>query len=250
MEILNEKIDVVYKLGYTCDWGDFDELRYSIRSVEQNFKNLDKIYIVGHRPRWIQNIVHIHALDPYKTNKDGNISCKLMLASIHKDISSHFINISDDQYIMNETTTEDFKHPIIDNSHIQFVPGAKLNRWQQRLKRTVDVLKSNGFNHDCYEAHTPYLLNSADFMSTLMKYDYGVDIGYCGNTLYFNTIRAKGRMKTNRDLARIASSFEYDVLRAKVGHVKFLNHTKKGLNDQLKKILQEKFPNPSKYEMF
>jgi len=244
------KTDVVYKIGVTADWGDFNELRYSIRSVEQNFKDLDKIYIVGHRPRWLQNIVHIDAKDPYRTNKDGNLINKLIMASVHPDISDKFINISDDQYMMNPVTTEDLQHPIIDNSHIQFIPGAKLNRWQSRLKRTVEVLKRNGFNHDCYEAHSPYLLDSKDFMSTLMQYDYGVDIGYCGNTLYFNTIRAKGRMKTNFDLVRINKPLELDVLKGKLGHSKFLNHTNKGLNDNLKKILQEKFPNPSGYEIF
>ncbi len=244
------KTDVVYKLGVTADWGDFNELRYSIRSVEQNFKDLRNIYIVGHRPRWLQNIIHIDVKDPYRTNKDANLINKLIIASMHPDISKQFVNISDDQYIINPVTTEDLRHPIIDNSHIQFIPGAKLNRWQSRLKRTVDVLKTNGFNHDCYEAHSPYLLDSSNFMSTLMQYDYGVDIGYCGNTLYFNSIRAKGRMKTILDLVRINCPLEADVLRGKLSHPKFLNHTNKGLNDNLKKILQEKFPNPSKYETF
>lgn len=243
-------IDVVYKLGYNCEWGDFEELRYSLRSLEKNFKDLGKVYVVGYRPRWLHNIIHIHALDPYKTNKDGNLVNKLILASVHKEITPQFINISDDQYFLSPTTVEEMKYPIIDNSHIQFIPNAPLNRWQQRLKRTISVLKERGFTHDCYEAHTPYLIDSSNYMSTLMQYDYGVDLGYCGNTLYFNTLKKPGRVITKRDLARITSSFDYDILQSKLIGVKFLNHTNKGLNDSLKKILKEKFPEPSKFEIF
>lgn len=243
-------IDVVYKLGYNCEWGDFEELRYSIRSVEQNFKDLGKIYIVGYRPRWIQNIIHIHALDGYKQNKDANLINKLTLASVHPDISDQFINISDDQYFMNTTTVDELQYPLIDNSHIQFIPGAPLNRWQQRLKRTINVLNENKLKHDCYEAHTPYLLNKKDYMQTVFKYDYGHDIGYCGNTLYFNTINAKGRVITKKDLYRVTSAYMYEDLKNKLACVKFLNHTNKGLNEHLKKIIQEKFPRPSRFEMF
>jgi len=244
------KVDVVYKIGLTADWGDFNELRYSLRSVEQNFKDLGKIYIVGHKPNWVQNVIHIHAKDPYRTNKDGNLINKMIMASVHPDITPQFINISDDQYMINEVSAEDMKYPLIDNSHIQFVPGAKLNRWQQRLKRTVEVLKKNDFNHDCYESHAPYLLDSSNYMKTLMQYDYGVDIGYCGNTLYFNSIRAKGRVKTNRDLVRIQKPMTRDAIMSKLSYAKFLNHTNKGMNDDLGKILKERFPKQSKYETF
>ena len=125
-----------------------------------------------------------------------------------------------------------------------------MNRWQQRLKRTVDILKSNNLRFDCYEGHIPYLLCSKDYMGTLMKYDYGVDIGYCGNTLYFNTVGVQGRMKTSKDLIRITTDWDYDKLMREIGKVKFLNHTSKALTENLKRILKEKFPNSSKFEMF
>lgn len=244
------KVDVVYKIGATADWPEFQELKYSLRSVEKNFESLRNVYIVGNKPQWLQNVIHIPAKDPYRTNKDGNLINKMIMASVHPDISEFFVNISDDQYFMNPVKAEDMMHPIIDNSHIQFVPNSKLNRWQSRLKRTVDILKKNGFKHNCYEAHCPYLLDSKNYMKTLMQYDYGVDIGYCGNTLYFNTINAPGRVKTNRDMLRVTKPMTRDEIMSKLAFVRFMNNTKKGLTDTFKQILQEKFPNPSKFEMF
>lgn len=243
-------IDVVYKLGEKCEWGEFEELRYSLRSVEQNFKDLGKVYIVGYRPRWLQNIIHIPAMDPYKTNKDGNLINKMVLAAAHPDITDYFINISDDQYIMKPVIGAEFKHPLIDNSHITFVPGQRLNRWQERLKRSIDELKKRGLKFDCYEAHVPYLLCKHDYIGTVMQYPYGFETGMCGNTLYFNTIRAQGRMKTSKDLVRIKSDWDYNKMLLEINKVRFLNHTSAALTDDLKRILKEKFPNPSKFEMF
>ena len=73
------KIDVVYKLGLNPDWGNYEELRHSLRSL-CNFENLGNVFIVGQKPDWIQEVIHIPALDSYKRNKDANLINKLILA--------------------------------------------------------------------------------------------------------------------------------------------------------------------------
>lgn len=80
-------IDVVYKLGNGSRFDDA-ELRYSLRSLS-NFRDLGKIYVVGKKPAWIKNVIHIPAGDPYKSNKDANIINKIILAATHSDITAN-----------------------------------------------------------------------------------------------------------------------------------------------------------------
>ena len=70
------KFDVVYFLGSESanqDW----ELRYSLRSIARNFLDLRKVFIVGHKPRWLTGVEHLAVPDRYTNNKDANLIDKL-----------------------------------------------------------------------------------------------------------------------------------------------------------------------------
>jgi hypothetical protein len=73
------KIDVVYTLGTESSWQD-NELRYSLRSLERNFPDLGRVWIVGHKPAWLTGVVHIPMADVHKQNKDANLIDKILAA--------------------------------------------------------------------------------------------------------------------------------------------------------------------------
>jgi hypothetical protein len=60
-------IDVVYPLGTGSVWQD-NELRYSLRSLEKNFPDLGRVYVVGHKPDWLGNVEHIPFGDSQSPN--------------------------------------------------------------------------------------------------------------------------------------------------------------------------------------
>jgi hypothetical protein len=239
------KIDVVYKLGLNPDWGNYEELRYSLRSL-CNFENLGNVFIVGQKPDWIQEVIHIPALDPYKRNKDANLINKLILACSNPLLSERFINMSDDMFFLKKTNLNDLQIPLVDNFHLDF-EKPQLNKWQTRLKRTIEVLKDRGIkNPNCFEAHTPYLLYKA-YIDILMQFDYGNDIGYCGNTLFFNTIKSDFRYCTKSDLIRLDKPYSLQQLQQ--SEARYMNITNRGLNQDVKTFLQNKFNAPCKYEI-
>lgn len=243
-----EKIDVVYKLGTGCDWGDFDELRYSLRSLS-NFKDLGKVFIVGHDPFWTKNVIHIPSTDSYRSNKDGNLISKIILACTHEDLSEQFINFSDDQFLIEPVTKQDFEFPIIENKHIEFGSGKKINKWQRRLRRTIEALKEKGHRYDCYESHVPVMLNKSDYPTILFSYPYGEDIGMCGNTLYFNSKGIVGR-KNRVIMSRLDRKFSsQSELKRFIGKAKFLNVVGRHVNETFKQYLKNKFPKKSVYEI-
>jgi hypothetical protein len=242
-------IDVAYKLGSNSDWGNYEELRYSIRSLQKNFKNLGNIFIVGSSPDWACN-GYFHALnDPYRTNKDANLINKLIVAAKIPLISDYFLNMSDDYFLTKplEITDEtQLKVPYFDNS----VPQPKEerpNRWNKRLRRTFDHLDKLGLKSNCYEIHAPQLLNKKLFPDTVLRYPFGEDIGMCGNTLYFNTVEQKGEVLGKQ----VPENY--------VGRVKnktqkipknctWINTTPKGMGDNIKDYLQKEFSEKSDYE--
>ncbi len=240
------KIDVVYKLGHGSKYFD-EELKYSLRSLSY-FLDLGKVFIVGHRPNWITNIIYIPANDPYRNNKDANLINKLILACCHKDISDKFLNMSDDIIFLNNVNCDFFDIPIINNKHINFIPGQKLNRWHSRLKRTIDALKSSSLRFDCYEAHCPYLLDKSLFTKTMLRYDYGVDIGYCGNTLYYNTNHIIGKDEAFKYVCPVMNGITYEKIKNESKNKLFLNFNEKGFNEDMRKFLKEKFKEQSIYE--
>ena len=95
-------MDVLYVIGNSSQWGNHEELRYSIRSFQKHYKDLGKVFVVGHRPLWLQNVIHIPAEDPYAST-ETNIVSKILLGCI-SDISEDFIFSADDYILLQDVT--------------------------------------------------------------------------------------------------------------------------------------------------
>jgi hypothetical protein len=241
------KIDVVYKLGNRTKDNDL-ELRYSLRSLS-NFKDLGKVYIVGCKPDWVQNVNFISCQDCFCTNKDANLINKLILATQEPGISQEFLNFSDDQVLLKECTYEDFIIPFYDNSLINWKQDQKLSRWKTRLKNTVRALSERGLPTNCYETHIPTLINIYNYTKTVFQYNYPEGQGMCGNTLYFNTIKKEGKIVPDNYLAKIEGALlDIKVLESLCDGRLHLSYAEMATNDILYLYLSNRFPDKSKFE--
>lgn len=241
------KIDVVYKLGVGSKYNDL-ELKYSLRSLS-NFKDLGKVYIIGHKPNWIKNVIHFPLQDVFTANKDANLINKLILATQDKDLSRTFLNFSDDQLLMKECSLKDFQIPYYDNTLINFQPDQKLGRWKTRLKNTIRALQERGFSANCYEAHIPVLIIKDLFIQTVFQYPYPEGQGMCGNTLYFNSIGEQGKQLPQGHACRIEGLIEdYNTLKTLCEGRLHFNYAEASINANLFLFLQNNFPNKSIYE--
>lgn len=70
-------MDVVIPLGSGSRWQD-NELRFCLRAVEKHLKGYDRIYIVGRKPDWIQNIEFIPYVEAH--TRERNIMEKVRRA--------------------------------------------------------------------------------------------------------------------------------------------------------------------------
>jgi len=95
-----EKIDLVYILGTGSRWND-NEIRYSLRSVQNYFPAVGKVFIIGECPEWATNVIHIKVPDKYD-NKLLNARAKYLAAATNPQISKNFVLMNDDFFILRE----------------------------------------------------------------------------------------------------------------------------------------------------
>lgn len=247
---MNDPIDVVIPLGTGSEWKDHQEVKYCLRSLEQNLIGLRNVYIVGYLPPWCTNVIHLHAHDPLPKNKDGNIINKVLLACQDDNLSDQFLRISDDQLILKPTTADNLRADHAGD--LSKMPHWMNSKWFRRLKRTYQYLLDNNYPTYNYDIHIPFMVDKKKFVEVWNSVDFESDIGYCINTLFFNIIfcNANNKCYIWDEKCTIEKQFYdqgqiYEMLQDK----RFLGYGVRGLNDTLKIVIKQLFPNKSKYEL-
>lgn len=173
-------MDIVYPIAKISQWGNFNELRFSLRSIEKHVPH-GRIFIIGHCPDWVTNISHIPHVDSYVT-KDSNIISKV-LRVCYEDIAPQFIRLSDDQFFLSP-----FKEAYYYNGDLNYSKDRSDKQWIKRCFNTKDVLLSEKkpiYNYDC---HVPQIIDKKKYVDVMLQSTFGQGVGLLVNSYYFNSI--------------------------------------------------------------
>lgn len=154
------------------------ELKYSLRSLK-NLKH-DRVFIVWHKPYWVQNVIHIPAEDPYKI-KSLNALHKITIACKDERISEDFILMNDDFYILKPTEIKYYQRwKIIDHLEYRKQKEQENSIYCKNLKKTLELFP------DWYDfsLHLPIIYNKSKFLDLFNHYD--MKQGYLLRNLYCN----------------------------------------------------------------
>lgn len=242
------KYDVVVPLGVGSKW-DNNELRYLLRSFEKHFSDLGKVFVVGHCPDWLINVIHIPFEDRFVRNKDANLIAKVLCACEHPELTELFIRCSDDQLLLKNVCLEDFRAKY--GKNLSEYDWKSVNRWRMRLKNVFQVLSSERKTTYHYDYHYPMLFDKKTFKEVMNSYEWaedGAGKGFSINSLYFNNV-----IKLHEKLGNEKATIEYNVgsvdkIRKIVGESKFLGYNDNGLDKELKSFIQDSLPFASKFE--
>jgi len=182
-------MDIVIPLALN---GLYEELRYTLRSIAANARDLGRIFIVTERlPSWIQNVEHVHAKDIYPANKDANLIRKVLLACQREDLTDRFLFWSDDQVLIHTIAL-----PMIPISYgDKKVDEASNLTWRNRLYNTGLLLKKRQRPIVFYDTHCPQPYNKSEFVDIFSKTPYQEQPGLCINTAFFNQLNLENESR-------------------------------------------------------
>ena len=226
-------MDLVYPLGTGSYWNN-NELRFSLRSVEKHLSNVNKVWIIGIAPDWLQNVNHIPYTDHVGKAPDYNMMKKLRRACQEVELSEDFLYMNDDHYLLSDFDANAFPsyyHGTIE----QYLKGRGLDGYGKRCRNTLKSLNGNPTNY--YDIHYPIQLNKKAFRELVVDaVDWNVPHAYIIKSLYANKLQIESvealDYKTNAippPEAKVFSSYPH-------------------MKDAVKLYLNEQFPTQSKYE--
>jgi len=178
-------MDIVYVIGDRSAWDD-NELRFSLRSVEKHLSGVRNIYIVGYKPAFITNVIHVPFGDE-SMNPAKNIATKLFVACQLPDLSFNFLFMADDHYFLRDVNDlNDYPYhykgsldDVIKNHHGFFV---------HHCIETKRFLASNGRETLNYDCHYPMVINKAMYSRVYESYKWNTPFGCTPKSLYANSI--------------------------------------------------------------
>ncbi len=245
-------IDIVYP--YVDKFAQWEELKYSLRSLEKNFRGVKfRVWVVGDKPKWMSNEVNVipATLIP-GSNPPLDITNKMSLVIENKEIGEDFIWMNDDIYFINKVVLEDIK--ILKHQGDMSRLKIRENTLYRKNKiKTLKLLKKEKCTTWDYSTHLPFIYNKEKLKALIEKFNLKKE-AYLISSLYNNYY--------NKDMIPLELNHERDNI--KVGiyrkdpnidrlpeflkRKKMFNHSQTGFSDIVKQTLKSLFPDKSKFE--
>jgi hypothetical protein len=120
--------------------------------------------------------------------------------------------------------------------------------WRQRMFRTFKVLQAAGLGTLCFDIHAPMPLERERVQELAERFDYLEGIGLNWRSLYGNVNYANDAVRNGgRKIAFYAPTSAREITRKIKGRT-FMAVAEKGLNDDMKRMLDYYFRKRCKFE--
>jgi len=231
------KPDLVYIYS---DIGLFDdELKYSLRSLKYIKDQYRNVVIVGDKPDWIKNIIHIKAKDKY-SNKQCNAISKLAKACRNKKVSNTFILMNDDFIFLVPQKIEIYHKKKLSDLASHYGRGQYYHSIKNSRKALKDLTRRTTFKN--YELHYPFIYNKNKFLKLFSQINWK-HIPTIHRSVYGNYYMVPGK-ELIKDFKVYADTYQNGIT-----DQKFISTDNQlMLNKKFKRLLKQKFPFKSKYE--
>lgn len=234
-------IDIVIPYRQTDDGAT--ELKYALRSVEQNLTGVGNVFIIGDRPGWLKEVFHV----PYRagngmTDKEKNIYERVALACGMKQVSDDFLYMNDDHYLLKPVEAAEF--PVYFYNTLSSKLGSNTTPYQVTVKNTMNLVGKLALN---YDTHCPIIFNKERFLRTFREVEWSKPYGYCMKTLYCYANGQVGKLMPDMKIRRYMdypAAMQIEALRGLL----FFSTDDKAMGKTMVQVLETLFPNKSKYE--
>lgn len=236
-------IDIVYVLGNGSPWNN-NELLYSLRSIEKYVSEYRNVYIIGECPAYLQNIIHIPFSDIHQ-EKETRIALKVLRACNEDNISDNFLFMNDDIFILQPFNAGHlpFYHKGLITSEMNM---PMLNHgYKQTLLNTYKTLKKESHSVYNFDIHTPVIYNKKLFEIIFNMYNWDIEYSYGVKSIYCNTM---GFFGLQLEDCKILKRTDIEILQETIKNKKFFSISDSAIGDSLGQLLNNLFPEKSRYE--
>jgi hypothetical protein len=237
--------DVVYVLGSGSFWAD-QELKFSLRSLELFLEDIGQVFVVGTRPRWLTNVVHLPWPDRH-TCKERNIMEKLAYACGHPDLSQQFLHVHDDHFALAHQVAGEIPNWCGRSlaAVVQAVDPA--NHWRDAVLNTQRALEARGLTTFNYDIHLPMIFDKTLYPEVMDTFDwFNTPRGFVVKSLYGNTLKLTPTLSADLKLVKRETLQE---LVARLHGRAWFSLGNSALNLNLKNLLAALYPTPSQFEL-
>ncbi len=237
--------DILIPLGSGSRYNNI-ELMYCLRGIEKHLSGVGRIIIVGEKP-WFLNyekVIHIECEDSTDNKERAHNIYRKIMAGIENvpDLSNDFLFMNDDHFLLSDFDA--VKFPYLHRGKIE---THRIGNEAQRIQmeNTVAVLSSNMTLCD-FDVHCPIVYNKEKFEEifyTLQwpEYGYAIKTVYCNH----NSIISK----ICEDLKFSEPLMKQSIYKVLEGREWFSIGDKCLKSGGMQEVLQELYPNKSKYEI-
>lgn len=173
-----------------------EELRYSLRSLAMNFPQHGRVWFVGYKPAWVQNVEYVRCGNSAQWPR-ANLWHNLALACNHPDMPDEFIIMNDDIYFIGphpDPIPILYRGPLSAQVTSVHRKAGTRGWWQESLQATMTALNDVGIRDPIsYELHVPLPIVKAAMADTLARFaDVTPQNPPQWRTLYGNTYQIGG----------------------------------------------------------
>lgn len=229
-------MDIIIPLGTGSTCSNI-ELKYALRGIEKFAPHTGQVFIIGEKPGFLQNVVHIRCHDqPGAQRKESNIFRKIMEAVYDDRVSDDFQFWNDDHFLLQPWHGQYYFYGLMETKLAQ-------KRLTEKYRITVanTIRVADGL---WWDIHCPIIYNKTKFADTVGKLKWNMPWGYAIKSCYCNLNGITGTSVSDMKLGKPDT---IEQLREKMQHRLFFS-TGKQLHPSMLQYLAELYPNKSKYE--
>ena len=234
-------IDVVYILGTGSKWGN-NEIKYSLRSLEKYGKNIRDVYICGNKPYFVNNkIKWVEAYDIGYASANHWHKVRKFFRQTNVD---KVLYMMDDIFFTKEFDAE--KYPYYQRGDLENFPKGG-STYQQCLANTKKVLEGLHKPIQNFEVHCPIIYERDKFLKLTDKFnslrkEYQHFIGV--RSFYANYYDIEGIFTEDVKIGSKSMKSKDEIMK----RIDCFSISDDVIKMGIDKILEESYPNPSKYE--
>ncbi len=234
---------------------DSESLRWALRTLDKNGQNVGRVYLVSDtKPAWASdNLLHIRYTSDPKLYKEFDITAALFHAVNNCDIADRFLIGADDYFYLRPTDFNNY--PIYLKGVLPETPDGHpdMGGWKyvEALSNTRALLQAAGLPFNNYSGHHCFYGDRrlmAEFAG-LFKASRSLRCAAVYDSLMGNIIVDKtGVQPVKRKDNKVDRATSLADLQTQIGDTEVFSTTERALNNGVRAILQELFPNKSRFE--